>query len=107
MDSEKTVIVIRSLIPGGVAQTDGRLVPGDKLLAVNDINVEHATLDEAVRVLKSVPKGIVKLAVAKPLSTNESGSYTSQVSIFAFLNGHCEKWIDSGKCSARILEFLI
>lgn len=75
------MIVIRSLIPGGVAQADGHLIPGDKLVAVNDINVEHASLDEAVRVLKGAPKGIVKLAVAKPLNSNESTSYTSQVSI--------------------------
>lgn len=30
------VIVIRSLVPGGVAQQDGRLIPGDRLLTVND-----------------------------------------------------------------------
>lgn len=79
------MIVIRSLIPGGVAQTDGRLIPGDKLVAVNDVLVEHSTLDEAVRVLKGAPKGIVKLAVAKPLNSNESASYSSQVSTYIFL----------------------
>lgn len=80
LNPDKTVIVVRSLVPGGVAQTDGRLIPGDKLVAVNTINVEHATLDEAVRVLKGAPKGVVRLAVAKPLNTNETASYTSQVS---------------------------
>jgi multiple PDZ domain protein len=31
-----TLVVIRSLVPGGVAQQDGRLIPGDRLLFVND-----------------------------------------------------------------------
>lgn len=79
------MIVVRSLVPGGVAQIDGRIIPGDKLIAVNDVNVEHVTLDEAVRVLKGAPKGIVKLTVAKPLNANESVSFASQVSIFWFL----------------------
>lgn len=74
------MIVIRSLVPGGVAQLDGHLIPGDKLLAVNDVDVEHATLDKAVQVLKSAPKGTVKLAVAKPMAPNEH-SYNSQVSV--------------------------
>lgn len=81
MNPEETVIVIRSLVPGGVAQLDGQLIPGDRLLAVNDVNVEHATLDRAVQVLKGTPKGIVKISVAKPLNTNDV-SHTSQVSLY-------------------------
>ena len=42
----ETVIVIRSLVPGGVAQVDGRLVPGDRLVFVNDVNLENAMLEE-------------------------------------------------------------
>ena len=61
------MIVIRSLVPGGVAQLDGRLVPGDRLIFVNDVNLENATLDEAVQALKGAPKGVVKIGVAKPL----------------------------------------
>lgn len=30
IDPNDTVIVIRSLVPGGVAQLDGRLIPGDR-----------------------------------------------------------------------------
>ncbi|KAG5888596.1 hypothetical protein JTB14_004778 [Gonioctena quinquepunctata] len=78
LNTQETVIVIRSLVPGGVAQNDGRLIPGDRLLAVNDINVEHVTLDRAVQVLKGIPKGIVKITVAKPLNTNDAASLTSQ-----------------------------
>jgi hypothetical protein len=43
------VIVIRSLVPGGVAQQDGRLIPGDRLMFVNDCPLEHASLDTAVQ----------------------------------------------------------
>jgi hypothetical protein len=44
------VIVVRSLVPGGVAQTDGSLVPGDRIMYVNSSNLEHASLDMAVQV---------------------------------------------------------
>lgn len=61
------MIVIRSLVPGGVAQQDGRLVPGDRLIFVNEDNLENANLDEAVQALKGAPKGTVRIGVAKPL----------------------------------------
>ncbi|WAR23744.1 PATJ-like protein, partial [Mya arenaria] len=46
---------------------DGRLVPGDRLMFVNDVNLESATLDEAVQALKGAEKGVVQIGVAKPL----------------------------------------
>ncbi|XP_066246939.1 patj homolog [Euwallacea similis] len=67
IDPNDTVIVIRSLVPGGVAQLDGRLIPGDRLLFVNDTVLENASLDQAVQALKGAPKGIVRIGVAKPL----------------------------------------
>ena len=72
MNPNETVIVIRSLVPGGVAQQDGRLLPGDRLLFVNDQNLENASLDQAVQSLKGAPKGIVVVGVAKPLPLPES-----------------------------------
>ncbi|GJQ66581.1 hypothetical protein Trydic_g4558 [Trypoxylus dichotomus] len=75
---EKTVIIIRSLVPGGVAQADGRLIPGDRLIAVNDTIVDHSTLDRAVHILKSAPKGRVKITVAKPISATDNASCHSQ-----------------------------
>ncbi|XP_038208262.1 patj homolog [Zerene cesonia] len=62
-----TLVVIRSLVPGGVAQQDGRLIPGDRLLFVNDQNLENASLEQAVAALKGAPRGIVRIGVAKPL----------------------------------------
>ncbi|KAG8595543.1 hypothetical protein GDO81_001550 [Engystomops pustulosus] len=74
IDPASTVIVIRSLVPGGVAEEDGRLLPGDRLMFVNDINLEHASLEEAVQALKGAPIGTVNIGVAKPLpvETNDT-----------------------------------
>ncbi|CAF3059816.1 unnamed protein product [Rotaria socialis] len=65
--SYSPVIVIRSLVAGGVAQLDGRLIPGDRLVAVNDITLENMNLDDVIKILKSTPKGPVKLSLSKPL----------------------------------------
>ncbi|KAM6226799.1 multiple PDZ domain protein isoform 14-T16 [Spheniscus humboldti] len=67
VDPANTVIVIRSLVPGGVAEQDGRLLPGDRLMFVNNINLENGSLEEAVQALKGAPAGTVKIGVAKPL----------------------------------------
>lgn len=68
MHPSDTVIVVRSLVPGGVAALDGRVVPGDRLLYVNEVDLTtHASLEKAVDALKSAPRGIVRLGIAKPL----------------------------------------
>lgn len=74
MNPNETVIVIRSLVPGGVAQQDGRLIPGDRLVYVNDVHLENASLDQAVAALKGAPKGIVRIGVAKPLPLPDSSA---------------------------------
>lgn len=51
---------------------DGRLVPGDRLIFVNEVKVEHATLDEAVQALKGAGRGTVQIGVAKPLPLTSS-----------------------------------
>lgn len=78
IDPNDTVIVIRSLVPGGVAQLDGRLIPGDRLLFVNDKNLENASLDQAVQALKGAPKGIVRIGVAKPLPVPDTVTHNTQ-----------------------------
>lgn len=72
MDPVKTVIVIRSLVPSGVAEQDGRLLPGDRLMYVNAMDLEHASLDDAVQALKGAPLGKVQIGVAKPLPVSVS-----------------------------------
>jgi len=69
----ESVIIIRSLVPGGAAQLDGRLVPGDRLMFVNNIRLENSSLDEAVQALKGAPRGRVLLGVTKPLPLPDIG----------------------------------
>lgn len=74
LDPAKTVIVIRSLVPGGVAEQDGRLLPGDRLMYVNSTDLENASLEEAVQALKGATLGKVQIGVAKPLPVRISSS---------------------------------
>ena len=60
------MIVIRSLVPGGAAEQDGRLHPGHRLMSVNETNLEHATLDVAVQTLKSTERGMYDALVVHP-----------------------------------------
>uniref|UniRef100_A0A3Q3LDC1 Multiple PDZ domain crumbs cell polarity complex component n=1 Tax=Mastacembelus armatus TaxID=205130 RepID=A0A3Q3LDC1_9TELE len=72
LDPDKTVIVIRSLVPNGVAEQDGRLLPGDRLMFVNTTNLENASLEDAVQALKGAKLGKVQIGVAKPLPVSLS-----------------------------------
>lgn len=58
-------------MPGGVADRDGRLLPGDRLMFVNEIDLEGSSLDYAVYVLKSTGYGPVRIGVSKPLPVCE------------------------------------
>ncbi|XP_077058121.1 multiple PDZ domain protein isoform X3 [Siphateles boraxobius] len=90
MDSLKTVIVIRSLVPYGVAERDGRLLPGDRLMYVNNINLESATLEEAVQALKGANMGDVRIGVAKPLPTEDEDGSSSFIFSALVLTGGCD-----------------
>uniref|UniRef100_A0A8C5HVN2 Multiple PDZ domain crumbs cell polarity complex component n=1 Tax=Gouania willdenowi TaxID=441366 RepID=A0A8C5HVN2_GOUWI len=70
LDPAKTVIVIRSLVPNGVAEKDGRLLPGDRLMYVNATILENASLEDAVQALKGATLGKVQIGVAKPLPSS-------------------------------------
>lgn len=72
------MIVIRSLVLNGVAEMDGRLLPGDRLMYVNSTNLENATLEDAVQALKGAKVGKVQIGVAKPLPVS------NVISILAF-----------------------
>uniref|UniRef100_A0A671P0E6 InaD-like protein n=1 Tax=Sinocyclocheilus anshuiensis TaxID=1608454 RepID=A0A671P0E6_9TELE len=67
LDVARSVIVIRSVVPGGVADNHGGLLPGDQLVFVNDTQLDTCSLDQAVEVLKSAPPGRVYLGIRKPL----------------------------------------
>ncbi|TMS32408.1 hypothetical protein L596_000249 [Steinernema carpocapsae] len=72
-----SVIVIRSLVPGGAAQADGRIVPGDRLLFVNGEDLSNCGLDRAVSVLKAAPLGVVRLGIAKPVPVDQVCSFVT------------------------------
>lgn len=77
LDLKKTVIVIRSLVPNGVAEVDGRITPGDRLISVNDTDIRNVTLDQAVQALKGTRPGIVKLGISKPMPNSRVSSHTN------------------------------
>ncbi|PVD18358.1 hypothetical protein C0Q70_20907 [Pomacea canaliculata] len=58
-------IFVTKIIEGGAAEQDGRLAVNDRLIAVNDNNLEDVTHEEAVDALKSTAD-VVKLTIAKP-----------------------------------------
>ena len=47
---------------------------------VNEVNLSHASLDEAVQALKGANRGIVKIGVSKPLPVPDSGSSNTTLS---------------------------
>uniref|UniRef100_A0A9J8AG78 PATJ crumbs cell polarity complex component n=1 Tax=Cyprinus carpio carpio TaxID=630221 RepID=A0A9J8AG78_CYPCA len=67
LDVACSVIVIRSVVPGGVADNHGGLLPGDQLVFVNDTQLDTCSLAQAVEVLKSASPGRVYLGIRKPL----------------------------------------
>ncbi|XP_031824862.1 inaD-like protein isoform X2 [Sarcophilus harrisii] len=84
LDPTRTVIVIRSLVANSEAERGRELLPGDRLVFVNDRSLEDITLTEAVEVLKSLPPGRVTLGICKPLVVegNEENACISQPTAF-------------------------
>ncbi|PZC76817.1 patj homolog [Helicoverpa armigera] len=74
IDPQGTVIVVRSLVPGGVAEKHGDISPGDRVMSVNGVSIKNATLDQAVQALKGAPRGIVRVGVARPLPPQDTKS---------------------------------
>ncbi|XP_040856664.1 disks large homolog 3 isoform X2 [Ochotona curzoniae] len=67
-------IYITKIIEGGAAQKDGRLQIGDRLLAVNNTNLQDVRHEEAVASLKNT-SDMVYLKVAKPGSIHLNDMY--------------------------------
>ncbi|EYC45527.1 hypothetical protein Y032_0424g1211, partial [Ancylostoma ceylanicum] len=70
----ESVIVVQSLVPGGLAQSDGRIVPGDRLLFVNQHDLSNSSLERAVAVLKAAPLGKIRIGIAKPIPIDQCRS---------------------------------
>uniref|UniRef100_A0AAR2IUA4 Protein tyrosine phosphatase non-receptor type 13 n=1 Tax=Pygocentrus nattereri TaxID=42514 RepID=A0AAR2IUA4_PYGNA len=57
--------IISSITPGGPADLEGSLKPGDRLLSVNDVSLEGVPHEEAVEILQSAPDDVI-LVVSQP-----------------------------------------
>ncbi|CAH8593596.1 unnamed protein product [Schistosoma margrebowiei] len=67
------ILLVDSLTPGGIAQLDGRISIGDRLLFVNDKNLMKSSVSEAATTLKSLPNGPCLIGIAKmQLESNET-----------------------------------
>ena len=74
------MIVVRGLVPGGAAHQDGRIIPGDRVMFVNQTQLTRASLDLAVQALKGAPLGLVRVGVCKPRNTDALNTQDSLVS---------------------------
>ncbi|TRY98648.1 hypothetical protein DNTS_005895 [Danionella cerebrum] len=57
--------VISSITPGGPADINGCLKPGDRLLSINDINLESLSHETVVEILQNAPDDVI-LVVVQP-----------------------------------------
>lgn len=58
-------IYITKIVDNGVAHIDGRIDVGDKLIAINDINLQEITYEEAVNAVRLSPKKSLLTIVKK------------------------------------------
>lgn len=63
---KSTGVVIKALIPGGVAERDGRLQSGDHVLQIGDVNLRGFCSEQVATVLRQT--GVhVRIVVARPV----------------------------------------
>uniref|UniRef100_W5LF57 PATJ crumbs cell polarity complex component n=1 Tax=Astyanax mexicanus TaxID=7994 RepID=W5LF57_ASTMX len=103
LDNARSVIVIRSLVPGGVAESHGGLLPGDQLVFVNDTHLDSCTLTQAVEVLKAAPAGKVYLGIKKPLGAEERSSVEHAVDLQEHSLTHSQLPVPKGFGDGSIL----
>eukprot|EP00042_Codosiga_hollandica_P034478 m.241308 g.241308 ORF g.241308 m.241308 type:complete len:1061 (-) comp54421_c0_seq1:287-3469(-) len=65
-----TNIYITQIVPSGAAEADGRLLLGDKVLVVNEVNLSNVPHSTAVRVLQAAAT-TVKMIVCRPAVTDD------------------------------------
>lgn len=70
---EFSPIYIKNILPKGAAITDGRLQRGDRLLAVNQQDMTHKTLHEAVNILRNTKLGsCVEIVVSRQMTVQQN-----------------------------------
>ncbi|XP_068632911.1 disks large 1 tumor suppressor protein isoform X3 [Battus philenor] len=64
-------IYVSFLLAGGPAERSGELRRGDRLLAVNDVDITHATHEQAAKALKSTGQNVKLTVVYRPQEYNK------------------------------------
>lgn len=74
VDGRDEGIFVDEVAENSAVALDGRIEPGDKLIQVNEINLEELSNKEAMRILKDsvIKRGPLKLVVAKYVETNKN-----------------------------------
>nr|XP_020140187.1 tyrosine-protein phosphatase non-receptor type 13 isoform X4 [Microcebus murinus] len=58
-------VFISSITPGGPADLDGRLKPGDRLISVNSVSLEGVSHHTAIEILQNAPEDVT-LVISQP-----------------------------------------
>lgn len=78
-------VFISDVVPGGVAESDGRLMQGDQILEVNDKDLKQATQEQAAAILKCAPGSVSmklgRLKAGKKANSNNNANSTWPVMI--------------------------
>ncbi|XP_050740153.1 multiple PDZ domain protein-like isoform X3 [Eriocheir sinensis] len=78
-------VFISDVVPGGVAESDGRLMKGDQILEVNDKDLRQATQEQAAAILKCAPGSVSmklgRLKAGKKANANNNANSTWPVTI--------------------------
>uniref|UniRef100_A0A8C5EKV1 Protein tyrosine phosphatase non-receptor type 13 n=1 Tax=Gouania willdenowi TaxID=441366 RepID=A0A8C5EKV1_GOUWI len=72
--------IISSITPGGPADVDGCLKPGDRLLSVNDVNLEGLSHAATLVILQKTPDDVV-LVVSQPKEKLHRGKWNNRYNI--------------------------
>uniref|UniRef100_A0A4W3HX35 Protein tyrosine phosphatase non-receptor type 13 n=1 Tax=Callorhinchus milii TaxID=7868 RepID=A0A4W3HX35_CALMI len=59
---------VNSITPGGPAELEGHMKPGDRLISVNGVNLEGLTHDAAVEILQNAPEDVTLMISQAKLS---------------------------------------
>uniref|UniRef100_A0A452VNL6 Tyrosine-protein phosphatase non-receptor type 13 n=1 Tax=Ursus maritimus TaxID=29073 RepID=A0A452VNL6_URSMA len=70
-------VFISSITPGGPADLDGCLKPGDRLISVNSVSLEGVSHHAAVEILQNAPEDVT-LVISQPKEKIPKGSLSSQ-----------------------------
>ncbi|KAG8504316.1 LOW QUALITY PROTEIN: Tyrosine-protein phosphatase non-receptor type 13, partial [Galemys pyrenaicus] len=68
-------IFISSVIPGGPADLDGCLKPGDRLISVNSVSLEGVSHHAAIEILQNAPEDVT-LVISQPKENTSKGPST-------------------------------